>query len=534
MIPSVVNHLWQSTAFAAVAWTLTLALRNNRAAIRYGIWLAASLKFLVPFALLAAIGARIPWQSAPVIHTAPFSGAIQEFAHPFPANVAPLAPHAASPLPFVLTFVWVCGIMAVTIHWLRQWQRTRSSAPLEPAAIGIFRPIVYLPAGIAERLTPAQLQAILAHEFCHIRRRDNLWAAIHMMVEATLWFHPLVWWIGARLLDERERACDEAVLAECGNPQAYAEGILAACRFYLESPVACVSGVTGSDLHARIAEIMSARPAAPLNRARRALLAGAAAIAFAAPLLTGLASAPARAQSAAGGPAVSFEVASVKRARPGQRGYSIVSPAGGQERIRNATLKVILAEAYQVHPYQLTGAPKWIDTARYDIDAKATDPRTKHAEILRMLQSLLAERFHLVIHHDTRDLPTYSLVVGKGGAKLDPPKIVTGPHGVDYRNGGTQLIGRNASMDEFADALSFRLEHSVIDHTSLRGGFDFKLEFSPDEFVRRFSDDGPTVVDPEGISIFTAIQHQLGLKLESGRGPVKIIAIDRIEEPTEN
>ena len=105
---------------------------------------------------------------------------------------------------------------------------------------------------------PPNSTAILAHELSHIRRRDNLTAAIHMAVEALFWFHPAVWWIKARLLEERERACDEAVLQSGNEAEVYAESILNVCRFYVESPLTCVSGVTGSDLKQRIVRIMTA------------------------------------------------------------------------------------------------------------------------------------------------------------------------------------------------------------------------------------------------------------------------------------
>src|SRR5207244_2245760 len=123
---------------------------------------------------------------------------------------------------------------------------------LEPGVVGLFRPILLLPAGIVERLTPRQLEAVLAHEMCHVRRRDNSTSAIHMIVEAVFWFHPLVWWIGARLVEERERACDESVLSLGSEPHEYAEAILNVCKIYLESPLRCVSGVTGADLKKRI------------------------------------------------------------------------------------------------------------------------------------------------------------------------------------------------------------------------------------------------------------------------------------------
>ncbi len=129
--------------------------------------------------------------------------------------------------------------------------------------VGLLRPILLLPAGIAERLTPPQLEAVLAHELCHVRRRDNLFASIHMIVEAIFWFHPLVWWIGARLVEERERACDEEVLSLGSEPHVYAEAILNVCKLYVESPLVCVSGVTGANLKRRIEAIMTNRIAAP-------------------------------------------------------------------------------------------------------------------------------------------------------------------------------------------------------------------------------------------------------------------------------
>src|SRR5580704_13847301 len=136
-----------------------------------------------------------------------------------------------------------------------------SPARFEPGIFGVFRPILLVPEGITDRLPPEQWRAIVAHELCHVRRRDNLTAAIHMAVEAIFWFHPLVWWIGKRLVDERERACDEAVLLASGDPESYAEGILNVCKFYLESPLLCVSGVTGSNLKNRIRAIMTQRVA---------------------------------------------------------------------------------------------------------------------------------------------------------------------------------------------------------------------------------------------------------------------------------
>ena len=129
-------------------------------------------------------------------------------------------------------------------------------ARLEPGVFGIYEPVLLLPEGIADYLPAAQLEMIVAHEVCHVRRRDNLTAAIHMVVEAIFWFHPLVWWIRGRLVEERERACDEEVLRTISDPGTYAEGILNVCKFYLAAPMICVSGITGSALGKRIASIV--------------------------------------------------------------------------------------------------------------------------------------------------------------------------------------------------------------------------------------------------------------------------------------
>ncbi len=143
----------------------------------------------------------------------------------------------------------------------------------EPGVVGLLRPILLLPDGITERLTPSELKAVIAHELCHVRRRDNLFAAIHMVVEMLFWFHPFVWWIGARLVDERERACDEEVLSQGNAAGVYADAILSVCRLYVESPLACVSGVSGASIRRRIEAIMSNRRLQGLNRAKKFLLA---------------------------------------------------------------------------------------------------------------------------------------------------------------------------------------------------------------------------------------------------------------------
>src|SRR5688572_3208767 len=247
MTAALFNHLWQATLFTAAVALLALAFRRNRARLRYGLWLAASIKFLVPFASLAAVGSLAQWQQVPApIRSVVTSPAARDFNAPFDATwldqttmvTATAQPQWITPL---LVGVWLCGFAAILLRRVRQWREVRAAvrastsftgaapvaagieirtAPtvLAPGVVGLRRPVILLPEGIDAYLTADQFAAVVAHEVCHVRRRDNLTAAIHMAVEAVFWFHPMVWWIGARLVATREQACDEHVIAETAEP----------------------------------------------------------------------------------------------------------------------------------------------------------------------------------------------------------------------------------------------------------------------------------------------------------------------------
>ena len=207
LVSWIANHLWQSTVFAGVAGLLTLALRNNHARVRHAVWLAASCKFLIPFSVLIAMGGQIRWWTAPDTMPSNLSAFMGTVSQPFttPAVSSPAAanaPPAASPLPAILLGIWACGFAGIGCSWWIRWRRLRavvregSPAPLEipiramcsrtslePGVFGIFRPVLLLPDSIFERLAPAQLNAVIAHELCHVRHRDNLTAALQMFVE---------------------------------------------------------------------------------------------------------------------------------------------------------------------------------------------------------------------------------------------------------------------------------------------------------------------------------------------------------------
>ena len=307
MIAALLDHIWQSTVFAAGAGLLTLALRGSAARVRYRVWFAASVKFLLPFSFLVYAGGML----APRIPLSmPVAGLrlVQQTALPFAASSLPAAMPQFDPLK-ILFLVWLLGFLAVLLIWGARWWRVhaalRAAVPLAlaapiavkattsslgPGLFGIWRPVVLLPQSMAAHMTLPEMRAILDHELCHLERGDNLTAAIHTLVEALFSFHPLVWWLGARLVVERERACDEDVVQGGNDAAVYADGILKVCRFYA-APPPLASAILGADLEQRLHCIMAGSLPAELTVFQKSLLGSCAALAVAWPLLTGWTSA---------------------------------------------------------------------------------------------------------------------------------------------------------------------------------------------------------------------------------------------------
>ena len=564
-MPALINHLWQSTLFAAAVALLAFLLRNNRAAVRHSLWLAASVKFLVPFSLFVAIGQQIDFRAAPSAAAARVTQVVEQIGRPFTLAALSPQPDVTSPSnrwPTVLLSIWACGFAICLATWINRWRSLRrilrTAAPLplqlpipvlscparlEPGVFGIFRPVLLLPENIRDRLTPAQFQAILVHELTHLRRRDNLAAAIHMLVEAIFWFHPLVWWIEHRMVEERERACDQEVLRSTGDSEAYAAGILEVCKLYLESPLVCVAGITGGELKNRVASIMANSIALPLGLSRKLLLAAAACAAIAGPIVIGALAL--RAQESPE-PRLAWDVISIKPSDPSSGGLSFGPLPGGGLRALGVTVRSLVEIAYDVHDSQIKAAPAWYRTERFDILAKldrpegagdlgdAEDPKGPAAGRFRQrIRSLLTDRFQLSIRRESSEQSVYLLTVAKGGHKLQE----TDEHGGLNRNFGT-ITARGSAISVLANVLSSMLSRPVLDHTGLTGSYKFKLEFFEDQTKPKVKDD-PTVStetppDAAGPSIFSAIQQQLGLKLEAGKGPVETLVIERLEKPSAN
>jgi uncharacterized protein (TIGR03435 family) len=238
--------------------------------------------------------------------------------------------------------------------------------------------------------------------------------------------------------------------------------------------------------------------------------------------------------------ALKFEVASIKPSQPGAQGMGITMRGPREVVTVNTSLNDLIAFAYGIHARQISGASAWFESDRYDITAKPeADGLPNRKQLEGMLQSLLADRFQLTFHREKKELSVYAITVTKTGSKLaksegDP----TGLPGLGFRGLG-DLAARNANMSDFASLLqSVVLDRPVVDQTGLSGRFDFTLKWTPDEFQFRNSATGappPQADAPDAPPpLNTAIEKQLGLKLDGAKAPVEVLIIDHVEKPSAN
>ena len=400
--------------------------------------------------------------------------------------------------------------------------------------------------------------------------------------------------MGAHLVEEREPACGEETLSRGSHTEVYADAILSVRKLYAQSPLACVSGISGANIRRRIEAIMLNRGLQRLSHAKKLLLAGAGTAALAGPaaigLLIGVGSPPViRAQSTR----QKFEVASIHKCGPNAvvplregGGLGDIGPSPNRVTRNCVTVMSLLQDAYvifeggqkrspssvQMPPFEK--APAWISSDLYTIDAKAEGAPGQPAMLGPMMQSLLEDRFHLKLHSESRSGPAYELTVAKGGSRLKnnngscsvdvPPAAVprdssTGrpvpgfssghvsppiQPGVpcrlrlNLRNGPNQLFISSAiTIGEFCSYLSRATGHTIVDNTEIRGKFDIRLEYLRDQPTPGppaiDQPDGPAEIQP-GASLFAAVEQQLGLKLVPFKGTRQVIVIDHIEKPSGN
>jgi uncharacterized protein (TIGR03435 family) len=252
-----------------------------------------------------------------------------------------------------------------------------------------------------------------------------------------------------------------------------------------------------------------------------------------------------------------FAVASIK---PNHAGCCTTYGAGnGGAGGKNVTLTMLIAFAYRVQQFQISGGPRWIGSDRFDVDGKAEDPKADPEQLRLMLRSLFEDRFNLKLHRETKTSPVYVLVVAKGGPKIKlsadqlspdvngPAPAGAGPNHGAIRIGAGNLVGNAVPLSQFATFFSQRLDRPIIDRTNLSGRFDIRLQWTPSAGENPFDPGGnrlpPAIIDMSGAtvtvdfsgpSVFSAIQEQLGLKLESAKAPVEVLVIDHVEKPSEN
>jgi uncharacterized protein (TIGR03435 family) len=302
----------------------------------------------------------------------------------------------------------------------------------------------------------------------------------------------------------------------------------------------CLCGVRGGDLKQRIDSIMAGRCRSELTRARLVVLVLGAVVFIAAPVIVGALTIGPQAGPSEAPESQRFEVASIKRTPddpPGNR----FSPTPGRFYAEHVSVRFLIWYAHDIEDFRIVGGPSWIDSEKYDLDARATGATLQQVRG-PLLRQLLQDRFRLVVHRETREIPVFVLTAARGGPKMQtadgkclakPPgaPLAPGQRQVDICGflgfGGNNLRGTAIAMTDLAGALSMHLQRLVVDETGVIGTFNVAMKWTPDEAVA-------PPADGASPSFFTALQEQLGLRLEAARRPGEVLMIDRVERPTEN
>jgi bla regulator protein BlaR1 len=410
-----------------------------------------------------------------------------------------------------------------------------------PMTCGVFRAAILFPSD-ATTWTDEDLRRAAVHELEHVRRFDCAAQCIARIVSALYWFHPLVWIALRRFLLEAERACDDAVLAYA-EPVAYADQLVSlAQRLSAAASSHLVGMANGKDLTARISAVLDG--GRPRGKAGSSWVLINVAVCL---LLSGTVS---RLQFVSEGAQVNtanaFEVASVKLSQPSGRGTTrqvggcrgsdaaVGKPSRaniplGRCVFRTARLSEILSDMYNLPSNRISGVPDWDRSSFFDVEGKAEDPSTTGAQLIQMLQRLLAERFHLTMRHTAAEAPIFAMRLGKNGHKMQPS---SNDSALPSPQGGS-LVFKGYTMSKLAEFLSGMpsVGRPVQDMTQLSGRFDFSLA------VLDTKPDSPEEMKSAILkwdSILSDVQEQLGLHFDSEKGMVDAIIIDHAEKPSEN
>jgi uncharacterized protein (TIGR03435 family) len=590
----------KTTLVSAVAILIDILARKRSAAVRHIVLVAAFAVLLsLPVApeLLPAIRIVVPitpsdsnmsqsgdWEPWTVPAIEPRGGtgaskAVKSWAQLWESTLLPgwLAMFLLLLIP-IATGLWRLRVMRRSaMQWIRgqsvvdglavkEGIRRHISVVLQPkvsgpVTCGVLRPMIFLPED-ATAWPDEDLQRALVHELEHVKRGDWAIQCLAHIICTGYWFNPLVWIACRRLVLQAERACDDAVLRDA-DPAAYADQLVdTAKRVSMISRQPVLAMANRSELAARVHAVLDPRQRRGRAGMRFVLVAFAAAMLLIFTLssfqILTIAQTIVPQWQTAAGVKMSFEVASVKEGPfeppnfPLDAGNSFARTGGYFK--ANFPAFVFIGFAYKLNPpgpeqkkIMLDGVPDWVISTRFTIEARAAGNSTKD-QFRLMMQSFLAERFHLAVHYETHEIPVYALSLvspGKSGAQLhrhtdNPPcnpaefEPTQNPCGNAYMGpvsatGHRLLQSRNIPMALFADYLftisSGAVDRLVIDRTGLSGGFDFTLDFLPDD---------PLHSDPQGPTFVDALHEQLGLKLQPAKAPVQILRIDHVELPSKN
>jgi uncharacterized protein (TIGR03435 family) len=418
-----------------------------------------------------------------------------------------------------------------------------------PTVVGWLRPVVLIPVGALSGLPAEHLEVLLLHELAHIRRHDYLVNILQSVAEALLFYHPAVWWVSGHIRAERELCCDDVAVAVSGDALTYARALA-----QLESlrPVHLTAAVAanGGSLSDRIARLLGqSRPAVRIGLGPGVLAVALLLMAAAYGLFGQSSARPA------------FQSVSIKR-NTSNWSERFQHPMGVYT---NASLLLLIQFAYANHDNpmlghfsplpvsQVVGGPAWINSEGYDIEVKPganTDPK----QWWLMWQTLLADRFKLKLHRETRELPVYVLTAANSGFKLPAAKQAdcvsfppgTKPHHVPgkvdcgyvagpfagYTTGLVHIEGSKVHLADLTRELALILDRPILDKTGFTGEFDLKLNFTPDGTLMGMPPGYGGPPDPKLPNIFAALEEQLGLKLAPAKGSVEVLIIDHAEQPT--
>jgi bla regulator protein BlaR1 len=562
------------TLIAAVIALVLFAMRIKTASVRHAVWAGVVVLML----LLPAWVAWGPKASLPVLPPDP-APAVTLLPPPLPAGRVSTIPASPVPTPtpsparkgggHIATYLLGVGVflLRLAIGTFRA-NRLTSASCVVPVTVGFLHPRIILPERSRD-WPQAQLDAVLAHEGEHIRRRDPLFQWIALLNRAIFWFHPLAWWLERKLSGLAEEACDAAVIARGYDPREYSEYLLDLARSVERAGTridAVGMAMPGIGLKHRIRQMLSGVPVPRISRPRMACTVAVCAAAvgiFAAGKLV-------HAQQG-----LAFEVASIRPSnlRIGD-GKSKTKDGGGGLRsgldhLRfnySDSLSGLIMRAYSVKGCppiadctRILGGPDWLKKDRFDVQAKMPDGSPAYtfdqfidgqaSQLQLMLQTLLAERFNLKLHREQRQLPVYAMTLTKVGPKLKKaaePEIIQFPDGSMRKNRSLlwtpapgpngersehtlQMIVRDRSLQELGDTLSMFIGRPVLDRTGLEGTFDITLEYEMDPDAANIP--GGALAGP---AMFTAFREELGIKFEATRGPVDVLVIDHAEKPSEN